>query len=107
MGKAVSLKFVLMSFLLNFSLCGRSVVSNSLQPRELQPTRHLCLWNSPGKSTGDLPDPGREPSFPTLQVVSLLHCREALYNAYNIVKGLHLNNLFRYVYGIFMFRIFF
>ena len=29
-----------------------SVVSNSLQPHGLQPTRLLCPWNSPGKNTG-------------------------------------------------------
>ena len=30
----------------------RSVVSNSLQPHGLQPTRLLCPWDFPGKSTG-------------------------------------------------------
>ena len=30
----------------------RSVVSNSLRPHGLQPTRFLCPWDSPGKSTG-------------------------------------------------------
>ena len=41
-----------------------SVVSNSLQPHGLQPTRLPCAWNFPGKNTGvpfptpgDLPDP--------------------------------------------------
>ena len=29
-----------------------SVVSNSLQPYGLQPTRLLCPWDSPGKNTG-------------------------------------------------------
>ena len=29
-----------------------SVVSNSLQPHGLYPTRVLCLWGSPGKNTG-------------------------------------------------------
>ena len=29
-----------------------SVVSNSLWPHGLQPTRLLCLWDFPGKSTG-------------------------------------------------------
>ena len=29
-----------------------SVVSNSLQPHGLQPTRLLCPWDFPGKSTG-------------------------------------------------------
>jgi len=29
-----------------------SVVSNSLQPHGLQPTRLLCPWDSPGKNTG-------------------------------------------------------
>ena len=49
---------------------GRLVVSNSLQPYGLQPTRLLCPWDSPDKNTGvgchfllqgDLPDPGIEP----------------------------------------------
>ena len=30
----------------------RSIMSDSLWPRELQPTRLLCPWNSPGKNTG-------------------------------------------------------
>ena len=29
-----------------------SLVSDSSRPHELQPTRLLCLWNSPGKNTG-------------------------------------------------------
>ena len=29
-----------------------SVVSNSVQPHRLQPTRLLCTWDFPGKSTG-------------------------------------------------------
>ena len=29
-----------------------SVLSDSLQPDGLQPTRHLCPWSSPGKNTG-------------------------------------------------------
>ena len=49
-----------------------SVVSDSLQPHR------LCPWNSPGQNTGqpfpspgDLPNPGTEPRFPTLQADSL------------------------------------
>ena len=36
------------------SLCMRvcSIMSNSLQPHELQPTRLLCPWDFPGKNTG-------------------------------------------------------
>ena len=36
------------------SACGlsRSVMSNSLQPHELEPTRLLCPWNFPGKNSG-------------------------------------------------------
>ena len=30
----------------------RTVVSDSSQPQGLQPTRLLCLWDFPGKSTG-------------------------------------------------------
>ena len=54
----------------------RSVVSDSLRPHRLQPTRLLCPWDSPGKNTGvgchthpgdpqgDLPDPGIKPASP-------------------------------------------
>ena len=53
----------------------RSVVSDSLQTHELQPTRLLCPWNSPGENTGvgnhsllqGIPDPGIEPGPPALQ----------------------------------------
>ena len=30
----------------------RSVISDSLQPHELEPAKLLCLWNFPGKNTG-------------------------------------------------------
>ena len=39
-----------------FELCvhvlSRSVVSDSLRPHGLWPTRLLCPWDSPGKNTG-------------------------------------------------------
>ena len=34
------------------SVCSRSVVSDSLQPHSLQPTRLLCPWDFPGRNTG-------------------------------------------------------
>ena len=55
----------------------RSVVSNSLWPHGLYPSRPLCPWDFPGKnkllfpSPGDLPNPGIEPRSPTLQANSL------------------------------------
>ena len=57
-----------------------SVVSDSLLPHELWPTRLLCPWNSPGKNTGmdfhfllqkKVPTQGLNPS--------LLNCRQILY----------------------------
>ena len=42
-------------FLFLFHLCCckvTSVVSNSVRPHVLQPTRLLCPWDSPGKNTG-------------------------------------------------------
>ena len=38
--------------LLEIESVSQSVVSNSLWPHRLQPTRLLCPWNSPGKNTG-------------------------------------------------------
>ena len=58
-----------------------SVLSDSLWPREHQPTRLLCPLDSPGKNTGvgchsllqgRLPDPGWN--------LGLLHCRQILYH---------------------------
>ena len=57
-----------------------SVVSDSLWPHGLQPTRLHCPWDSPGKnsavgshsSPGDLPDPEIKHGSPTLQADSLL-----------------------------------
>ena len=48
-----------------------SVVSDSLLPHGLWPTRLLSPWDSPGKNTGVgghvcLPDPGIEPVSPAL-----------------------------------------
>ena len=57
-----------------------SVMSNSLQPPGLWPSRLFCSWNSPGKKTG-------VGSLSLLQGIfltrgsnlSLLHCRQILY----------------------------
>ena len=59
------------------------VMSNSLRPHGLQPTRLLCLWDFPGKNTrvschfllqGVFPTLGLNPSL-----LCLLHCRRILY----------------------------
>ena len=58
----------------------RSVVSDSLQPQGLQPTRLLCSWGFsrqeywsrfPCPPPGDLPNPGIKPRSPVLRVDSL------------------------------------
>ena len=47
------------------NMFSHSVVSNSLWPYGLQPTRLLCPWDFPGRlplsTPGDLPDPNIEP----------------------------------------------
>ena len=57
----------------------RLVMSNSLQPRGLKPTRLLCPWDSPGKNTGVgchfllqgiFPTQGLNPGLP--------HCKQML-----------------------------
>ena len=65
------------------SCCSRvsqSVMSNSLRPHGLQPTRLFCPWKFsrqeywsglPFHSPGDLPNPGIEPRSPALQANSL------------------------------------
>ena len=48
-----------------------SVVSNSLQPHGLQPTRFLCSWDSPGKNTRVGSHSLLESKSPALQVYCL------------------------------------
>ena len=59
----------------------RSVISDSLQPHGLQPSRPLCPWGFsrqeywsglPSPSPGDLPNPRIKPRSPTLQAYSSL-----------------------------------
>ena len=55
-----------------------SVVFESLEPHRLWPTRLLCLWDSPGKSTGV--DCLLQRNFPTQgSKAGLLHRRQVLY----------------------------
>ena len=57
------------------------VVSNSLQPQELQPIRLLCPWNSPGKNTGVGCHSLLKGVFPTQgSNPGLLHCKQILYS---------------------------
>ena len=53
-----------------------SVMSDSLRPHGLYPTRLLCPWNSPAKNTRvgipystDLPNPEMEPGSLALQIL--------------------------------------
>ena len=58
----------------------RSVVSNSLQPHGLQPTRLLRPWNFPGKNTGVGCHFLLHGIFPTWGLnPHLLHCRQILF----------------------------
>ena len=63
-----------------FAVLSRSVVSNSLWPDGLQPTRLLCPWDSPGKNTGVGCHALLQGIFPTReQNPGLPHCRQILY----------------------------
>ena len=58
-----------------------SVVSSSLQPHGLWPTRLLCPWNSPGKNTGAGCHFLLQGIFPTQRLnLGLLHCRQIVYH---------------------------
>ena len=58
-----------------------SVVPDSLQPHGLQPTRLLCPWDFPGKSTGVGCHCLLQGIFPTQgSNPGLLHCRQILYH---------------------------
>ena len=62
-------------------MLSRSVVSNALQPNGLYPTRLLCPWNFPGKSTGVGSHFLLQGIFPTQgSNLGLPHCRQTLYH---------------------------
>ena len=60
-----------------------SVVSDSLKPHGLQPSRLLCPWDSPCKNTEVGSHVLLQGIFPTqgsnLHLLCLLHCRQILY----------------------------
>ena len=57
-----------------------SVVSDSLRPHGLQPTRLLCPWNSPVKNTGVSSHSLLQGIFPIQgSNLRLPHCRQILY----------------------------
>ena len=56
----------------------RSVVSNSLWPHGLQPTRLFCPWNSPGQNTGVGSHSLLQGIFPT-QESNRVSCKQILY----------------------------
>ena len=61
-----------------------SVMSDSLQPHGLQPTRFLHPWNFPGKSTGVSCRFLLQVIFPTQGLnLGLRHCRQMLYSLIN------------------------
>ena len=72
----------------------RSVMSDSLQPHGLQPTRVLCPWNSLGKDTGVGCHALLQGIFATQgSNLGLLYCRQILYHlnhqgSLNLSKGL-------------------
>ena len=71
------------NFLLLLLLYVCSVISDSLRPHELWPTKLLCPWNSPGRNTG-LGCHSLHPGFfltqgSNLCLLRLVHCRQRLY----------------------------
>ena len=69
----------------SFACSVASVMSDSLRPYALKPTRLLCPWDSPGKNTGlDFMPSSRGSSWPrdwtSISCVHLLHCRQILYH---------------------------
>ena len=66
---------------LNFSVLSCSVLSDSLQPHGLEPTRLLCPWDSPGKKTGVGCHALLQGIFPAQGLnPALLYCRQILYH---------------------------
>ena len=83
-GKGVRQGCILSSCLLTYmqssSSVIHSVISNSLQPYGLWPTRLLCPWDSPGKNTGEDCHFLLQRIFMTQGLNQVLqHCRQILY----------------------------
>ena len=58
-----------------------ALMSDSLWPHRLHPTRLLCPWNSPGKNTGVGSHSLLQGSFPIQGLnLGLLHCMQILYH---------------------------
>ena len=72
---------MLISYVRESHVLSYSVVSNSMRLHGLQPTRLLCLWDSPGKNTGVGSHSLLQAIFPTQgSNPSLLHSRQMLYH---------------------------
>ena len=62
------------------SLVSHSVMSDSLRPHGLYPTRLLCPWDSPGKNTGEGGHSLLQGILPSQELnVGLPYCRQILY----------------------------
>ena len=76
----------------NVCVCvSRLVMFNSFRPHRLWPARLLCLWDSPGKNTGEDCHSLLQRNFPIQGLnPSLLHHRQGLYRlSYReVLKGL-------------------
>ena len=71
-----------------------SVISNSLRPHGLEPSRLFCLWDSPGKNTGVGCHVLLQGIFPTQgSNPGLLYCRRILYHLSHqgSIHALHAN----------------
>ena len=78
-GKNESRDQMCVSYLCVRACSTSSVMSNSLKPYGLQPTRLLCPWNSPGKDTRVGSHSLLQGIFPTQgSNLGLLHCRQIL-----------------------------
>ena len=62
------------------AVLSRSVMSDSLRPHGLKPTRLFCLWDSPGKNTGVGCHVLLQRILPTQELnPGFLHCQQILY----------------------------
>ena len=75
-------KYITCVFHTSICVCvSHSVMSDSLRPHELEPTRLLCPWNSPSKNTGVDCHSLLQRIFQTQELnAGLPHCRQILYS---------------------------
>jgi len=83
------------------SVLSHSVMSNSLRPHGLWPTRLLCPWDSLGKNAGVGCHTLLQGIFPTQGLnPGLPHCRQILYHLSDQGSPIYMSTYLSFIYSV-------